>query len=81
MVDKISIIIPIYNARNTLEKTLMSLDIQTMRNMLEVYLIDDASKDKYDDIINLPLYGFIKFLKGIKTFGGRRCRAYLLSQG
>lgn len=48
----IDVIIPIYNARKTLELTLMSLDIQTIREKLEIHLIDDASIEKYDDIIN-----------------------------
>ena len=47
----IDVIIPLYNASSTLEQTLMSLDIQTMRDDINVYLIDDYSSDKYDEII------------------------------
>lgn len=48
----IDVIIPLYNARNTLELTLMSLDIQTMRDKIEIYLIDDASNESYEDILD-----------------------------
>ena len=47
----IDIIIPLYNARETLELTLMSLDVQTMKKDIIVYLIDDASNETYEDII------------------------------
>lgn len=48
----IDIIIPIYNARKTLEKTLMSISLQSIKDKLNVYLIDDASDENYDDIVN-----------------------------
>lgn len=48
----IDLIIPIYNAQNTLDLTLMSIKMQTIMDKITVYLIDDCSKDNYDEIIN-----------------------------
>lgn len=48
----IDLIIPIYNAKNTLDLTLMSIKMQTILNKIKVYLIDDCSEDNYDEIIN-----------------------------
>lgn len=47
--EKISIIIPIYNAESTLLKSLCSLQNQTYQN-LEVIMIDDGSTDNSADI-------------------------------
>lgn len=51
----ISIIIPVFNRQNCLERTLSSLTAQTLRP-LEIVLVDNASTDKSLDICN-------KFLK------------------
>lgn len=48
----IDIIIPLYNAIETIEYTLMSINLQTIKNKIKVYLIDDASDDDYTKIIN-----------------------------
>ena len=48
----IDIIIPIYNARKTLELTLMSIKLQTIINKINIYLIDDDSSEDYKDILN-----------------------------
>ena len=48
----IDIIIPIYNARKTLELTLMSIRLQTIINKINIYLIDDNSSEDYKDILN-----------------------------
>ncbi len=48
----IDLIIPIYNAKKTLEFTLMSIKIQTIVDKINIYLIDDASADKYDEILD-----------------------------
>lgn len=48
--DKVSIIIPIYNAEKNLEKTLASIFAQTYKN-IEVVLIDDCSTDNSAKII------------------------------
>ena len=48
----IDIIIPVYNARKTLELTLMSIRLQTIINKINIYLIDDNSSEDYKDILN-----------------------------
>lgn len=48
----IDLIIPIYNARDTLSYTLMSISLQNIKDKINVYLIDDCSEDRYEDIIS-----------------------------
>lgn len=48
----IDLIIPIYNAKNTLDFTLMSIKMQTIIDKITVYLIDDCSEDNYEEILN-----------------------------
>lgn len=48
----VDIIIPVYNARDTISKTLYSILLQSNLKDLHVYLIDDASSCSYDDIIS-----------------------------
>jgi len=43
--DKVSIVIPIYNAEKTLQKSLASLKKQTYKN-IQIILVDDASTDR-----------------------------------
>ena len=47
----IDVIIPAYNAHNTIEKTLDSILHQTISNMLNVYVVNDCSDKNYDEII------------------------------
>lgn len=49
----IDVIIPLYNSHNTLYKTLFSINMQTIKKDITVYLIDDNSKEDYDDIVEL----------------------------
>lgn len=49
---EIDVIIPCYNAKETLFKTLSSIAIQRNVDRLHVYLVNDCSKYKYDDFIN-----------------------------
>ena len=48
---RVSIIVPIYNSQNTLEKCIKSLINQTYRN-IEIILVNDGSKDNSIKIIN-----------------------------
>ena len=48
--DRVSVIIPIYNAEKYVEKTLASVFAQSYRN-IEIVLVDDCSKDKSYDVI------------------------------
>lgn len=48
----IDVIIPAYNAQNTIEKTLLSINMQTIKEKVKVYIINDNSLDNYDEIYN-----------------------------
>ena len=48
----IDIIIPAYNAFETIERTLNSIVKQTNRSLLNVYIINDGSEKSYDYIIS-----------------------------
>ena len=49
--EKISIIVPIYNSEKTLKSCLKSILNQTYKN-LDIILIDDGSTDKRGEICN-----------------------------
>lgn len=46
------IIIPAYNAHNTIEKTLMSIATQTLSEHIKVTIVNDCSQKNYKNIIN-----------------------------
>ena len=48
----IDIIIPAYNAFETIDNTINSIAKQNNRNSLQVYIINDGSEKSYKDIIN-----------------------------
>lgn len=48
---KLDIIIPCYNARETIERTLSSINLQTIKNDIHVYIINDSDGLEYSDII------------------------------
>ena len=47
----IDLIIPAYNAHNTIVKTLASVRLQTFRDNMTIYIVDDCSEHGYDDVI------------------------------
>ena len=47
----IDIIIPAYNAHNTIENTLLSIASQTIRDQIKVTIVNDGSKKDYSKII------------------------------
>ena len=49
----IDIIIPVYNAHNTLKQTLISVALQSIKDKFCVYIVDDCSDESYDEIVNL----------------------------
>ena len=49
MSDKISVIVPVYNSINCLERCVKSICAQTYEH-LEIILIDDWSKDVTDSL-------------------------------
>jgi len=64
------VITPIYNRRNTIERTICSVEMQTFRNF-EYILIDDGSTELADDIIdNYMLSTNVPVLYIKKTNGG-----------
>jgi len=48
----IDIIIPAYNANNTIEYTLMSVAMQTIKDKVKIYIIDDYSLNDYNYIVD-----------------------------
>lgn len=73
----IDIIIPTYNASDTLFDTLLSISMQNKKELLKVYIIDDNSDDdyrkiisKFKDIIN------IKYFKLKENVGSGLARQY-----
>lgn len=49
--DKISVVVPIYNAENNLDRCIQSIISQTYKN-IEIWLINDGSSDNSRNIIN-----------------------------
>lgn len=50
-IKKIDVIIPAYNAHDTIAKTISSINIQTISHLLKVTIVNDGGKD-YSEIIN-----------------------------
>lgn len=65
----IDIIIPIYNSKKTLEKTLDSIYNQTIKEKINVIIVDDHSKDDYANIINKYSNLNIKYIKHSENKG------------
>lgn len=66
----IDIIIPAYNAHKTIIKTLFSIEIQTMVDNINVYIVDDASEKDYEylkDIFKSTLR--INIIRNSKNLG------------
>ena len=50
----ITIVIPYYNASKTIEDTLMSICIQSLKSQVDVVIVDDASKkSEYDKLVSI----------------------------
>ncbi len=49
----IDIIITAYNAHKTIIKTLLSIEMQTLKKLVRVYIVDDQSQNDYNYIIDL----------------------------
>ena len=65
---KLEIIIPAYNCKKTLHKTLASLEAQTNSNFY-VHLIDDCSTENFNDIIQYHSKLNIKVTRNQKNLG------------
>lgn len=73
--DKVSIIIPVYNAERYLQKTLNSIYAQTYQN-LQIVLVDDCSKDNSEEIIreNMSKCSEITYYRQITNLGAGNAR-------
>lgn len=49
----IDIIIPAYNAKKYLNRCLLSINMQTIKELLNIYIINDCSNESYEDVISL----------------------------
>lgn len=63
MIIVIDVIIPMYNCLETIEKTLMSIYIQDIRDKIKVILVDDCSScdyssilEKYNSLLNISYF-------------------------
>lgn len=65
---KISVIVPVYNVENYLEKCLNSLVNQTLQE-IEILVINDGSTDNSQKIIEIFK---VNFLRKIKAFAKRK---------
>ncbi|MBR1376505.1 MAG: glycosyltransferase family 2 protein [Bacilli bacterium] len=73
----IDIIIPAYNAHNTIEETLFSIAYQDIANNCNIYIVNDASDSNYDVIINFfSNFLNIKELKLEKNSGPGTARQF-----
>ena len=73
----IDIIIPVYNSLKTLPYTLTSINLQTIKDKIEVHIIDDASTDNYEEILNdFQEKLNINYIKLPKNMGSGYARQY-----
>lgn len=68
--DKISIIVPVYNAENTIERCIKSI-VECMNTDIEIILVDDCSKDNSVNICKKLKndYSFIKLYQNLENKG------------
>lgn len=77
MMENLDIIIPAYNAQNTLNRLLYSIAIQRNIKNFKVYIVNDCSDYEYSDKINyFKKFFFIKELKLEKNMGPGYARQY-----
>lgn len=70
MKKTVSIIIPVYNGKNTLKSALAGIYMQKADNDIEIIIIDDCSRDTYyEDIFQFQLLGLdIKYIRNKKIW-------------
>ena len=76
MKKTVSIIIPVYNGKNTLKSALAGIYMQKADNDIEIIIIDDCSRDTYyEDIFQFQLLGLdIKYIRNKKNLGAGKSR-------
>lgn len=73
----IDVIIPAYNSYNTIDRTLSSISLQSCRDKLNVYIINDGSNGNFDQFVNFyKKYLNIKELSYDKNMGPGYAREY-----
>lgn len=74
----IDVIIPAYNANNTIRNTLMSLGFQRLSGVLDVYIIDDCSNIGYQNEIQYfrdnKFFHSLTLIRNEKNMGVGFCR-------
>lgn len=79
---KIDLIIPCYNAHDTLIRTLGSVMSQTIRDEIQVILVDDASSKKYNSIVKkVEKYLNIKIIRLKENVGPGKARRLGMKAG
>lgn len=68
---KMSVIIPCYNARETIAQTLHSIAMQSIANEIEIVVVNDGDGLKYDSILDMASFGdlHIKYIEREKNGG------------
>lgn len=75
--DMIDVIIPAYNAHETILKTLSSITMQSCVDLLNVYIVNDGSDYDYSEIVNkFNKYLRLKELKLVQNRGVGYARNY-----
>lgn len=80
----VDVIIPAYNAHETINNTLMSLAFQRLSSVLDVYIIDDGSSSSYQN--NIQYFLDNKYFKSLhlihneKNMGVGFCRKLAINQ-
>lgn len=73
----IDVIIPAYNSHNTIDRTLSSLSLQSFKDNIKVYIINDGSKRNYEEFIKFySNFIEIKELSYDKNMGPGYAREY-----
>lgn len=77
----VDIIMPAYNAHDTIVKTLLSIALQTYKSNIHLYIVDDCSKVSYEKEVEMFKDEFaITLLKLKKNSGPGYAREYALER-
>lgn len=77
----IDLIIPVYNDKSNLEVALISVAMQSIKDIINVYIIDDASSCNYEEVIKKFSNDLkIKYFRLDKNVGAGLARQYGISK-
>lgn len=77
---EIAIIIPTYKAHETIERTLQSIAIQTLKDKAKVYISVDADGENYDYLLAFKKYFDIEILYAKKNGGPGVARQFAIDR-